>query len=60
MLFLIQKEGMYMKKIWTKYSGVIFLYSVILVGVFSLNARFKYLEELEIIEERNTIAVIGD
>lgn len=49
-----------MKKIWTKYSGVIFLYSVILVGVFSLNARFKYLEELEIIEERNTIAVIGD
>lgn len=50
-----------MKKIWTKYSGVILLYSVILFGVFALSARFKYLEELEIVEERNySVVAMGD
>ena len=40
-----------MKKIMTKYSGVIFLYSVIVLGVFALNARCKYLNEIEQIEK---------
>lgn len=46
-----------MKKIWTKYCGAILLYSVIIGGVFILNARFKYLNELE----RNyNIVAVGD
>ena len=36
-----------MKKIMEKYSGVILLYTVIIVGVFVLNARFKYLNEMD-------------
>ncbi len=48
-----------MKKIWTKYCGVILLYSVIICGVFVLNARFKYLNELEI-ERVDYIVAIGD
>ncbi len=35
-----------MKKILNKYCGAIFLYSVIILGVFILNARFKYLNEI--------------
>lgn len=35
-----------MKKIISKYSGAIFLYSVIIVGIFALDARFKYLNEI--------------
>lgn len=46
-----------MKKIITKYSGVLFLYSVIIIGVFALNARCKYLNELEQTEKYNTIAM---
>lgn len=50
-----------MKKIWTKYCGAIMLYSVIVLGVFILNARFKYLNDLEIIEERDYYVVaVGD
>ena len=36
-----------MKKIITKYSGAILLYSVVIVGVFAINVRFKYLNEIE-------------
>lgn len=37
------------------------LYSVIILGVFILNARFKYLEDLEITEERGyNVVAIGD
>lgn len=57
----MQKEGMYMKKFMTKYCGAIMLYSVIILGVFVLNARFKYLNELEITEERDYYVVaLGD
>ncbi len=49
-----------MKKIIEKYSGVILLYSVIIFGVFALNARFKYLNELEKKGENSTIVAIGD
>ena len=46
-----------MKKIITKYSGAILLYSVIVFGVFVLNARFKYLNEIE--KNNNSIVAIG-
>ncbi len=36
-----------MKKIVMKYCGAILLYSVIIIGIFALNARFKYLNEIE-------------
>lgn len=48
-----------MKKIWTKYSGVILLYSVVVCGVFLLNARFKSLIDTKI-EERSYLVAIGD
>jgi hypothetical protein len=37
-----------MKKNLEKYSGVILLYSVVIIGVIVLNARYKYLNEIEI------------
>lgn len=46
-----------MKKIITKYNGAILLYSVIIFGVFALNARFKYLNEVE--NQNNNIIAIG-
>lgn len=46
-----------MKKIMTKYSGAILLYSVIVIGVFALNARCKYLNQLEQMEKYNGIAM---
>lgn len=46
-----------MKKFMTKYCGAIMLYSVIILGVLVLNARFKYLNELEITEERDYYVV---
>ena len=46
-----------MKKLITKYSGAIFLYSVIVFGVFILNARFRHLNEIE--KNNNTIVAIG-
>lgn len=37
------------------------LYSVIILGVFVLNARFKYLNELNTLEERDYYVVaVGD
>lgn len=36
-----------MKKILVKYSGAILLYSAIILGVIILNARFKYLNEVD-------------
>lgn len=36
-----------MKKIIKTYSGAIFLYSVLILGVFILNERFKYLNMRE-------------
>lgn len=47
------ERGMNMKKIMEKYLGVILLYSVIIIGVLSLNARFKYLNELELNQNSN-------
>lgn len=56
-----RKRECTMKKLWTKYCGAIMLYSVIILGIFILNARFKYLEDLEMIEERGyNIVAIGD
>lgn len=46
-----------MKKIIAKYSGVVFLYSVIIVGVFVLNERFKYLNNLEQVENTTIVAI---
>lgn len=48
-----------MKKIITKYSGAILLYSVIIFGVFALNARFKYLNEVEMKGENSSVLAIG-
>lgn len=36
-----------MKETITKYSGAILLYLVVIVGVFALNERFKYLNQIE-------------
>lgn len=41
-----------MKKILINYSGAILLYSTIIFGVIILNARFKYLNQLENNNER--------
>ena len=51
------ERGMYMKKIIEEYLGVIFLYSVVIFGIFILNARFKYLNETEI--KNQNVAVGG-
>ncbi len=40
-----------MKKILVKYSGAILLYTAVIIGVIALNARFKYLNENEIVKE---------
>ena len=60
MLNYFQKEGMYMKKIINKYCGAILLYSVIIVGVFALNARFKYLNEMEMTGENSFVVAMGN
>lgn len=49
-----------MKKIINKYCGAILLYSVIIVGVFALNARFKYLNEIEMKGESSLIMAMGN
>ena len=49
-----------MKKIINKYSGAILLYSVIIVGVFALNARFKYLNEIEMKGENSQLVAMGN
>lgn len=49
-----------MKKIINKYSGAILLYSVIIVGVFALNARFKYLNEIEMKGETSQLVAMGN
>lgn len=47
-----------MKKIISKYSGAIFLYSVIIIGIFALDARFKYLNEINM-EGGNSQFMVG-
>lgn len=47
-----------MKKILTKYYGAILLYSVIIVGIFVLNARFAYLNKEYV--EKESIALMED
>lgn len=49
-----------MKKIMEKYSGVILLYTVVIVGIFALNARFKYLNEISKEGENSTIFAMGN
>lgn len=49
-----------MKKIINKYSGAILLYCVIIVGVFALNARFKYLNEIEMKGENSQLVAMGN
>lgn len=49
-----------MKKIINKYCGAILLYSVIIVGVFALNARFKYLNEMEMKGENSFVVAMGN
>lgn len=49
-----------MKKIISKYCGAILLYSVVILGVFVLNARFKYLNEIEMKGESSLIAAMGN
>lgn len=49
-----------MKKIWKKYCGVIMLYSVVFFGILAINARCKYLNELEIQKENYNIVAMGD
>lgn len=49
-----------MKKMLNKYSGAILLYSVIIVGVFVLNARFKYLNEIEMKGDNSLVMAIGN
>lgn len=48
-----------MKKIITKYNGAILLYSVIIFGVFAINARFKYLNEVEMKGENSNIVAMA-
>ncbi len=47
-----------MKKIVNKYNGAILLYSVIILGVFILNARFKYLNQIEMKGENSQVIAI--
>ncbi len=49
-----------MKKILKKYSGAILLYSVIIIGVFALNARFKYLNEIDMKGENSQLVAISE
>ena len=49
-----------MKKLINKYCGAILLYSVIIVGVVALNARFKYLNEIEMKGENSLVMAIGN
>lgn len=49
-----------MKQLITKYSGAILLYSVIIFGVFALNARFKYLNENNIEGEKSYTIALGE
>ena len=49
-----------MKKILEKYSGVILLYSVIIVGVFALNQRFKYLNTMEMKGNSSEVVAMGN
>lgn len=50
-----------MKKILVKYSGAILLYTVVVIGVIALNARFKYLNENEPVREGISEAIaLGD
>jgi hypothetical protein len=59
-LFFYQKEGVRMKKILIKYSGAILFYSVIIIGVFALNARFKYLNEKYVEGDKASIVALGN
>lgn len=47
-----------MKKIIAKYNGAILLYSVIIFGVFAINARFKYLNEIEMKGENSNVVAM--
>lgn len=49
-----------MKKIINKYCGAILLYSVIVIGVFALNARFKYLNEIEMKGDNSLVMAIAN
>jgi hypothetical protein len=49
-----------MKKILIKYSGAILLYSVVIIGVFALNARFKYLNEKYVEGDKVSIVALGN
>ena len=49
-----------MKKFLSKYNGAILLYSVIIIGVFALNERFKYLNEIELQKDNQLMMVEGD
>lgn len=49
-----------MKKILEKYSGAILLYSVIVLGVFILNARFKYLNQVDMKGESSQLVAMGN
>ena len=46
-----------MKKIWTKYCGVILLYSVVFLGIIAINTKTKYVNEQEVERNGSTIAV---
>ncbi len=48
-----------MKKLWTKYCGVILLYSVVFLGIIAINTSTKYLNEQNLERSDSTIAV-GD
>ena len=48
-----------MKKIIAKYNGAILLYSVIILGVFAINARFKYLNEIEMKGEASNVIAMA-
>ncbi len=47
-----------MKKIIEKYSTAIILYCVIIIGIFSLNERFKNLNEMK--GENSSIVAINN
>jgi hypothetical protein len=49
-----------MKKIIKKYNGVILLYLVIIVGVFVMNARYKYLNEIEVERDSAVATLMGN
>ncbi len=47
-----------MKKIMRNYGVVILFYAVLIIGVFALNSRFRYLNEQNV--EKHQVVAVGE